>query len=184
MIPDDASLLETVRELFAVSDPMPSDLTERIRLMFALRQLNAEVARVVRAGEVALAVRGTEESRTITFDSDSLTIMIRIDSNRGDSVRVDGWLAPPQSRRVEMRMAGASLDVMADGAGRFVFPDVPRGTTRVIVHPPDGLRDGPADGGQPATATAVITPPLILLLISWFGEEAGDHSAAAGAGRS
>jgi hypothetical protein len=163
MIPDDASLLAGVRELFALADPMPPDLIERIRFMFALRQLNAEVARVVRADKAVQGARGTEESRTITFDSDSLTIMIRIDSTSGQSVRVDGWLAPPQSRRVEMRMTGASLDVLADGAGRFVFHDVPRGTARVIVHPPDGSLDGAADGGKAVTATAVITPALILL---------------------
>jgi hypothetical protein len=163
VIPDDASLLDTVRELFAVADPVPADLAERIRFMFALRQLNAEVARVVRAEEAVLAVRGTEESRTITFDSDSLTIMIRIDANPGESVRVDGWLAPPQSRRVEMRMTDASLDVMADGSGRFVFPDVPRGTARVIVHPPDGSPDGAINGSKASTVVAVITPALILL---------------------
>jgi hypothetical protein len=163
VIPDDASLLDTVRELFAASDPMPPDLTERIRFSLALRQLNAEVARLVLQDEAALAARGTEESRTITFDSDSLTIMIRIDSNLGESVRVDGWLAPPQSRRVEMQMTGASLDVMADGAGRFVFPHVPRGTARVIVHPPDSSQDQAIEGGHAGTATAVITPALILL---------------------
>ena len=164
MIPDDVDLLATVRELFSVADPMPPDLTERIRFMFALRQLNAEVARVVRADEAVLAVRGTEESRTITFDSDSLTIMIRIDSNGGESVRVDGWLAPPQSRRVEMRMTDASLDVMADGAGRFAFPNVPRGSTRVVVHPPDGSQDGAIDRDGTGTVKSVITPALILLV--------------------
>jgi hypothetical protein len=166
MTQDDTSLLATLRELLAIVDPVPPDLTERIRFMFTLRQLNAEVARVVRADEIALAARGAEESRTITFDSDSLTIMIRIDSSLGESVRVDGWLAPPQSRRVEMRMTDASLDVMADGSGRFVFHDVPRGTARVIVHRPDGFQDGTADGGQVGTATAVITPALILLPIA------------------
>jgi hypothetical protein len=163
MIPDDASLLDTVREIFAVTDPMPPDLPERIRFMFALRQLNAEVARLVRADEASVGARGDEESRTITFDSQSLTIMIRIDSNLGDFVRVDGWLAPPQCRRVEMRMTDTSLDARADSSGRFVFPEVPRGTARVIVHPPDVPQDEAIDGGQARTATAVITPALILL---------------------
>jgi hypothetical protein len=161
VIPEDARLLDTVRELFSVADPVPVDLAERVRFMFALRQMNAEVARVVRMEKVELGARGTEESRTITFDSNSLTIMIRIDGGPGDSVRVDGWLAPPQCRRVEMRMNEASLEAMADGAGRFVFPDVPRGTARVIVHPSDGSAEGEA--GQLGTTVAVITPALILL---------------------
>jgi hypothetical protein len=171
MIPDDESLLASVRELFAAADPMPPDLTERIRFMFALRQLDAEVARMVRVDEARLGARGTEESRTITFDSDSLTIMIRIDSNPDESVRVDGWLAPPQSRRVEMRMTDASLDVMADRAGRFVFPGVPRGSARVVVHPPEGSQAGVTGNGQAGAARSVITPALILLAPGYLGGE-------------
>jgi hypothetical protein len=165
MVLDDESLLDSIRRLFEAADPMPADLPERIKFMFALRQLDAEVACLVRADrEVALAARGTEESRTITFDSDSLTIMIRIDFNPGGSVRVDGWLAPPQSRRVEMRMANTSIAVVADGAGRFVFPDVPRGTARVIVHAPEAGLAGTAGGAvQPGAVKSVITPALVLL---------------------
>ena len=164
MVLDDESLLYAIRRLFEAADPMPPDLPDRIKFMFALRQLDAEIAWLVGAeAEAGLAVRGTEESRTITFDSDSLTIMIRIDSNPGESVRVDGWLAPPQSRRVEMRTADASIAVMADGAGRFVFHDVPRGTARVIVHAPEASVAGAQDGGRVETVKSVITPALILL---------------------
>jgi len=160
MVLDDDSLLESIRRLFEVADPMPPDLPERIKFMFALRELDAEVARLVMAeAEAGLAARGAEESRTITFDSDSLTIMIRIDANPGTSVRVDGWLAPPQCRRVEIRMTDASIAVVADGAGRFVFPDVPRGTARVIVHAPEAAHDD----GLAGTPKSVVTPALILL---------------------
>ena len=163
MIPDDPGLLARVRDLFAAADPVPPDLTERIRFALALRQLNAEVARIVRADEAALSARGTEESRTITFDSDSLTIMIRIDSGPGECIRVDGWLAPPQCRRVEMQMGDVSIAVMADGAGRFVFHDVPRGTARVIVHAPENGPAGSAGAAQAEAAKSVITPALVLL---------------------
>ena len=164
MVLDDESLLDAIRRLFEAADPMPADLPERIKFMFALRNLDAEVAWLVRAeAEAGLAVRGTEESRTITFDSDSLTIMIRIDAGPGGSVRVDGWLAPPQSRRVEMRTADASIAVMADGAGRFVFHDVPRGTARVIVHAPEAGPAGTAGVMQAEAVKSVITPALVLL---------------------
>jgi hypothetical protein len=164
MVLDDDSLLDSIRELFEAADPMPPDLPERIKFMVALRQLDAEVAWLVTAeAEAGLAARGTEESRTITFDSDSLTIMIRIDSGPGESIRVDGWLAPPQCRRVEMRMGDASIAVMADVAGRFVFHDVPRGTARVIVHAPENGQVGTAGTAQAGAAKSVITPALVLL---------------------
>jgi hypothetical protein len=73
----------------------------------------------------------------------------------GDSgVRVDGWLAPAASRRVELRVAGgpASCDtVVSDDAGRFAFAGVARGLAQVVVHPPDG-------GGE----TRQVTPSLRL----------------------
>jgi hypothetical protein len=164
MVLDDDSLLDSIRRLFEAADPMPPDLPERIKFMVALRQLDAEVAWLVTAeAEAGLAARGTEESRTITFDSDSLTIMIRIDSGPGECIRVDGWLAPPQCRRVEMQMGDASIAVMADGAGRFVFHDVPRGTARVIVHAPENGPAGSADAAAAEAAKSVITPALVLL---------------------
>ena len=74
--------------------------------------------------EAALARGGPEEeSRTITFDSSSLTIMIRVDANADGTVRVDGWLAPPRRCRVEM-LADGRHD-RRDPDGRFAFPASP-----------------------------------------------------------
>ena len=161
MIADDAGLLAAIREMFESIDPMPSDLPERIRFSLALRDIDVEMARLAsEADEFEMAARGAEESRTITFDSDSLTIMVRIDSNADGSVRVDGWLAPPQPRAVEIRMADRCITVAADEAGRFVFPSVPRGTVRVLVR---SSGPGADSEGQPAAVKSVITPALILL---------------------
>lgn len=161
MIRDDEVLLAGIREVFEAIDPVPPDLAERIRFSVALRDLDAEVARLAdEADELALVARGTEESRTITFDSDSLTIMVRIDSNADGSVRVDGWLAPPQARPVEMRMADSCITVTADEMGRFVFAKVPRGTVRVVVC---AVGAAAGCGDTPRAAKSVITPAMILL---------------------
>jgi hypothetical protein len=151
---DDADfrLLDEIREMFQSADPMPADLPERIRFSLALRDLEVEVARL--AGEEAVAVRGEEQSRTITFDSDSLTIMIRIDANRDGTARVDGWLAPPQRREIEMKTVADSLSVASDDQGRFAFPSVPRGTAQLMVHP--------AEQGSGGAGRSVVTPALIL----------------------
>ena len=100
-----------------------------------------------------MAARGKEQARTITFDSDSLTIMIRIDANRDGSVRVDGWLAPPQSRQVEIKTTADPLTAASDAQGRFAFARVPRGTAQVIVHPAE------PDSGD---TRSVVTPALII----------------------
>ena len=151
----DFGLLDDIRDLFQATDPMPTDLPERIRFFLALRDLEVEVARL--AGEEdqrAVAVRGAEQSRTITFDSDSLTIMIRIDGNRDGTVRVDGWLAPPQRREIEMKTAADPLSTTSDEQGRFAFARVPGGTAQLIVRP--------AEPGSGATGRSVVTPALIL----------------------
>jgi hypothetical protein len=148
----DRAILDAIRERFQRADPMPADLPERIRFSLALRDLEAEVARLAAEQDPrALAVRGAEQSRTITFDSDSLTIMIRIDANGDGTVRVDGWLAPSGRREVEMKTTAQRLCVVSDDQGRFALARVPRGMAQLIVRP------GPGDTGRP-----VVTPALIL----------------------
>jgi len=149
----DFGVLDDIRELFEAVDPMPADLPERIRFSLALRDLEIEVARLAEENQLTVAARGKEQARTITFDSDSLTIMIRIDANQDGTVRVDGWLAPPQRRQVEMKTTADPLSVSSDEQGRFAFTRVPRGTAQLII------RSGP---GQNEAGPSVVTPALIL----------------------
>ena len=142
----DFGLLDGIRELFQAIDPMPADLPERIRFSLALRDLEIEMASLAEQDQLTVAARGTEQSRTITFDSDSLTIMIRIEANRDGTVRVDGWLAPPQRREIEMKTAADPLTAASDEQGRFAFARVPRGTAQLIVAP--AARGRPAPGGR------------------------------------
>jgi hypothetical protein len=151
----DLAILEGIREIFDSVDPMPLDLPERVRFSLALRDLEVEMARHAAEEEPVLAVRGEEQSRTITFDSQSLTIMIRIDANRDGTARVDGWLAPPQPCEVEIKTVADPLSVRADEQGRFAFTRVPRGTAQVVVRPQ-------AEGPSGTTGRTVVTPVLIL----------------------
>ncbi len=151
----DLAILDDIREVFQAADPMPADLPERIRFSLALRDLEVEVARLAAdEDQPLLATRGEEQSRTVTFDSDSLTIMIRIDSNTDGTARVDGWLAPAQHRRMEIKTAAGSLTTTADEQGRFSFRRVPRGTAQLVVRP---AGEGPGGSGR-----SVVTPALIL----------------------
>ncbi|HSZ39338.1 MAG TPA: hypothetical protein VK817_05215 [Trebonia sp.] len=162
--PVDWGLLTQVKDMFETADPMPRDLPERIHFALALRDLEAELARFADTGEEpAAAARGAEESWTVTFDSDSLTIMIRVDANPDGSARVDGWLAPPQPHQVEIRRADCSVSVAADNLGRFVFDSVPRGTARLIVHPVRPGSGEDAERGSFAASKSVMTPALTLL---------------------
>jgi hypothetical protein len=152
----DLEILDGIRELYAQADPMPPDLPQQIMFTLAMRNLEAEVARIVGEDEPRLAaVRGEEQSRTVTFDSDSLTIMIRIDENKDGSVRIDGWLAPPLPREIELQTATEPQRAASDAQGRFAFARVPHGTARLVVAALGDEHGGP---GRP-----VVTPHLVLL---------------------
>ncbi len=79
--------------------------------------------------------------------------MIRIDANRDGTVRVDGWLAPPQRREIEMKTTADPLSVSSDEQGRFAFARVPRGTAQLVVRR--------AEPGPDGAGRSVVTPALI-----------------------
>ena len=174
---DDEAVLDLIRSMFEAADPMPADLVDRVRFTVALAGLEAEVAELTITADTASQLHGPterptlargapEESRTITFDSSTLTIMIRIDSNADGTARVDGWLAPPQHCQVEIAVMGGSVTADADEDGRFAFPSVPRGTVRFVVRPPGQERpeqEGQADDRHTTGPKTVITPALVLL---------------------
>jgi hypothetical protein len=151
----DFAILDRIRAIFEQVDPMPADLPERVRFSLALRGLETEVARLVTEGDPRLAgARGTEQSRTVTFDSDSLSIVIRIAGNKSGSVRIDGWLAPPQRREIEMQTSDETLHVYSDEEGRFAFGAVPQGAAQLVVRA--------AERDQSGRAPTVVTPTLVL----------------------
>jgi hypothetical protein len=153
----DFAILDGIREVFSQADPMPAGLPERIKFTLAMHRMEAQVARIVAGDEPRLAsVRGEEHSRTVTFDSDSLTIMIRIDQEKDGMVRIDGWLAPPQRREIELQATADTHCVCSDDQGRFAFASVPHGTARLVV-----TAAGRGPGG--ACLCPVVTPQLVLL---------------------
>jgi hypothetical protein len=149
----DMAILDGIRDLFEAVDPIPPDLVERVCFALAVENLDVDVFR--RLEEPALAgARGHEESRTITFDSESLTIMVSITPTGYDVVRLDGWLAPPAGHKVELRTARGPLTTTADDQGRFALDDVPHGLAQLVVHP--------IDHDLSALARSVVTPAIVV----------------------
>jgi len=140
----DAAILDQVRSAYAVADPPPPDLDDRVRFAIALESVDVEVARLQEDVLAGSGARSGERTRTITFDAHSLTILISILDTAEGHVRLDGWLAPPAAHRVELRLGAVpgaevvSRQVTADELGRFVFVDVGRGLAQLVVHPAAG----------------------------------------------
>ncbi|WP_344477781.1 hypothetical protein [Nonomuraea monospora] len=161
--PEDQHLAEEIAGVYRVVDPVPATLVERLQFALALeRALESPEFEVLRPQEEDLlpaGVRGGEDSRTITFDSEILTIMISVSARDEHAVRVDGWLAPPGDHLVELRCGEGAHVVRADDQGRFVLDVVPRGLSQLVVR--QGLDEPGLDDPAQATILAV-TPSLIL----------------------
>lgn len=155
----ESTILDLVQDLYAASDPVPPDLLARVD--FAMDLLNPEDEVAVLQTDLieAVGVRGAEpvvrsaeHSRTVTFDSESMTIVIQA-SPSGETVRVDGWLAPPGVHRVRVRAGDGELETVSDELGGFVLPQVPHGLVQVIVEV--------ADADPPQARTVVTTAVLL-----------------------
>lgn len=151
----DLLVLEGLRELYQRVDPMPGDLADRIQFALSIETFDTEVLQRTAVPEPLAAVRGGDErTRTITFDGESLTIMLAISTSSGTTVRLDGWLAPAMPREVELRTEDGSLTASADQYGRFVLEGVPAGLAQLVVHP---------NTSDPAGSRRTVVTPAIVL---------------------
>lgn len=140
--------LGQVRGLFAHADPMPHDLTERIKFALTVHALHAEVAELMdsallatRAGEVAVEPAPIE---SVTFRAAGVSLMVTAnESDLEGRVRLDGWLTVPGAQ-VEVVTADGSRTVKSDANGRFVLDDLSHGPVHfVIVIDPKDERSRP-----------------------------------------
>jgi hypothetical protein len=150
----DIHVLSLVRGVYDAVDPVPAEVYERVRFAFDLAGADRELATLCETLTASAAVRGTERADTLTFESPTMTICVTIGRPGGGVVRLDGWLDPGVSMRVELTSGGLRLHSMSDDSGRFVFDGVAEGEVRLAVHPTPG---SPAGLTRP-----VVTPPFIL----------------------
>lgn len=153
----DVAILAGLRDLYTAVDPMPDDLVDRVRFALELEHFDVEVFRRLTPPEAELeaaGARGSEESRTVTFDSESLTVMVSITPLGDRTVRLDGWLAPPGGHEIELRTASGPVTVNADAQGRFAIDGVPRGLAQLVVRP---FAAAPV-----SQARTVVTPSIVV----------------------
>ena len=149
----DLLILGDIRTLYQNADPVPEHLAEQAFFALELAGLEDEIAYRDGAGLQPAGVRGAEQSRTITFDSTSMTIVVQV-SPSGATMRVDGWLAPAAVHRVRLRAGDEDFRTESDELGRFVVLDVPHGLVQIVVE------EGGGSPGEPERT--VITPAVVL----------------------
>jgi hypothetical protein len=129
----DLRLLAGVRELWEDADPMPATLVDQIRFAIQLEDVDLEVMRIREQEGFASSRSAAEQGRLITFDSESLTIMVNVSPEPGGSIRLDGWLTPPAEHPIEVRNRNGTLTTTSDAEGRFAVCGVPHGMVQVLV---------------------------------------------------
>jgi hypothetical protein len=133
----DAGWLETLRLMWTERDPVPADLADRVSVRLAVADLDAELLELVEGRLELAGARGEDRTRTVTFSSETLSVMVTVDPGVGGA-RLDGWVADGGGLRVELRAATVSRDTFADEDGRFAFDGIPAGVVRLVVHPTQG----------------------------------------------
>jgi hypothetical protein len=141
----DEEILAGVRQLWETVDPVPAGLVEQIQFAIDLDAIDVEVSRLTELRELA-AARTDELARLVTFQSDSLSIMIAIDPRPDGTARIDGWLTPAARHEIELRSPAkpptltrparpaCSLNTESDETGRFALDAVPTGIVQLVVH--------------------------------------------------
>lgn len=148
----DFAVLKTLRAASDRLDPIPPGLVERIQFELTLDALQAEVATLTQLDLAAAGARGvTEEVRTITFTSDSLTTMVTLTPQDQGTVRIDGWATPGAGLKIEVLLIDGPRVTFADEDGRFVFESVPKGLAKFALQIPRG-----------AEASTVLSPTIEL----------------------
>lgn len=146
----DEAVLQRIANAYAAEDPVPDGLVDRLQFAITLDALHAEIAELQRMdGLVGARGETAADVQSVTFSSQSLTIMITVTPIGPDVVRIDGWAADAPGVSIELKTSQDRRQTVADDDGRFVFDDVPRGMAQFLVRHSEG-------SGRPS----VVTPSL------------------------
>jgi hypothetical protein len=128
----DHDLLAALGELFDEVDPVPPDVLAAALGSFAWRDVDAELAELIEDSELAAAaVRGVGESRLLTFEAATVTVVVEVTELDGGR-RLLGQVVPPGVCRLEVRHGTGSTTVETDQLGRFCIDTVPAGPVSIL----------------------------------------------------
>ena len=133
----DIQLLQRLGAVAQIVDPVPDHVREMSRALFAFRDPDAELMRVVELeGDRLEAVRGTSPtSRLHFFEFGELSLDLELTVSGGfcDVAGVFTHSGAPVGATVTLDTVGASFTTEPDEDGRFEVRRVPVGMARVTV---------------------------------------------------
>lgn len=159
----DKRIMSVINELHHRDDPIPNDLNERVQFVLELEAaLDAKVASVYRPTEMALTRGDTGltvnqgDPASITFDCETITVMVTPRPSAVQEIRLDGWIGPEGTYEVEVRSPQGTRRASTDETGRFALEGLPNDEMfQLVIRPDEALQRE----GLPAV---VVTPAVRL----------------------
>lgn len=128
----DHDLLAAIGDLFDEVDPVPRGVVAAALGSFTWRDVDAELAELIEDSELAAAaVRGVGESRLLTFEAASVTVVVEVTELAGGR-RLLGQVVPPGVCRLEVRHGSGTTSVETDQLGRFTIETVTPGPVSIL----------------------------------------------------
>lgn len=135
---DDADLgiLAQLRATLDAADPVPPDLADQVQFALTVQALRAEIAELEQLPSELAGARSVDYTRvhTVTFTSESISVVITITPLDNETARVDGWVEGPAAE-AELRARSRTATVPVDEEGRFAFARVERGPVTFVFRP-------------------------------------------------
>jgi hypothetical protein len=149
---ENGELLEALRQMWDERDPVPPDLADRLSFALCLENLEVELLHLVEETVAPLGARAEECARTVTFSSETFSVMITIQHETTTAVRLDGWIHDGGGLQVGLRTSQDERMTAADEDGRFSFDAVVPGLAQLVFHP--------TQGATVQLRNAVVTPAI------------------------
>ena len=133
----DVELLERLGAIADIVDPVPDEILEMSRALFAFRDPDAELMQVVELdGDRLAAVRGSAPtSRMHFFEFGELSVDVEL-TVTGGTCDVIGVVADPggsEGTSVTLDTTAASFTTPTDADGRFELHRIPAGMVRISL---------------------------------------------------
>jgi hypothetical protein len=136
----DDELMARLSEIASIADPVPEALLSAARAAFALRDLDARVAELIRDSAIdasATAVRGPGP-RMLSFESGEVAIECEITPDAATR-DIFGQLVGGRAPTVDAQVPGRQpVTVTVDADGCFSVRGLPPGPARLRAHLADG----------------------------------------------
>lgn len=135
--PEDDALLEELRQVFEIVDPVPSDVIAMGKAAYSLRHLDEELMVMTSGMHDLAAVRSDSATAHLhVFEHGTVAIDVEV-TTRGDVAQLIGVVQDSEDAhlsdvRVLLETASSSTPVALDG-GQFMVERVPTGLARLVV---------------------------------------------------